>query len=327
MNKNKRYVFIPINVRLNEYEFYDDVITNRFFEYEKEPLALPINPRAYIDFDNIPPSLSNSKYCIVGFLEMSNKYWTEESNEILMFLQQELGIYSSDLDENINFSDVCSFSTFRKNINWLKNSQIKSTNKSSLFKFKNKKNDTNIILDTISSTFNTAIKLNDVSFTKKDFQPIFFNNDRYMKNSYVIQIYKDIENLYNHINDSFNNFIKKSSLKEEYKNIHFLDIEYDLFKHFTKIEDSIIFHDYFGLLNSNSDKFVADFLLSMIKQTDKSELKKIKNYITKKEIKDNMYLFYNILKYYNIQDEIIFEERKTKYLKLINDFRKRVSSI
>lgn len=31
MNKNKRYVFIPINVRLNEYEFYDDLITNRFF--------------------------------------------------------------------------------------------------------------------------------------------------------------------------------------------------------------------------------------------------------------------------------------------------------
>lgn len=62
----------------------------------------------------------------------------------------------------------------------------------------------------------------------------------------------------------------------------------------------------------------------MLKQTDKAELKKIKNYITKKEIKDNMYLFYNILKYYNIQDEIIFEERKTKYLKLINDFRERV---
>lgn len=40
-----------------------------------------------------------------------------------------------------------------------------------------------------------------------------------------------------------------------------------------------------------------------------------------------MYLFYNILKYYNIQDEIIFEERKTKYLKLINDFRERVSNI
>ena len=24
MNKNKRYVFIPINIRLNEYDFYDE---------------------------------------------------------------------------------------------------------------------------------------------------------------------------------------------------------------------------------------------------------------------------------------------------------------
>ena len=326
MSKSKRYIFIPVNKSIINYDLYGDIVTKNFFKYQNETYSLNIHDRMALELDDMF-TVSNSFYCFIGFITLNDMYWSSKSNELLMFLQQELGIYSSDLDENINFSDVCSFSTFRKNINWLKNSQIKSTNKSSLFKFKNKKNDTNIILDTISSTFNTAIKLNDVSFTKKDFQPIFFNNDRYMKNSYVIQIYKDIENLYNHINDSFNNFIKKSSLKEEYKNIHFLDIEYDLFKHFTKIEDSIIFHDYFGLLNSNSDKFVADFLLSMIKQTDKSELKKIKNYITKKEIKDNMYLFYNILKYYNIQDEIIFEERKTKYLKLINDFRERVSSI
>ena len=157
MNKNKRYIFIPTNEKIEHYKFYDDLIIKNFFKYQNKTYSLNIHDRMALELDDMF-TVSNSLYCFIGFITLNDMYWSSKSNELLMFLQQELGIYSSDLDENINFSDVCSFNTFRKNINWLNNSQIKSTNKSSLFKFKNKKNDTNIILDTISSTFNTAIK-------------------------------------------------------------------------------------------------------------------------------------------------------------------------
>ena len=328
MNKNKRYVFIPINVRLNEYEFYDDVITNRFFEYEKEPLALPINPRAYIDFDNIPPSLSNSKYCIVGFLEMSNKYWTEESNEILMFLQQNRLIFSSDITSDINFSSSRLFSTFQDCINWYKeklklNNKIK-TNLFSTLGNKLKKSNEEINLDRILSTFKTSVILEKTNFTKKDFQPIFFSNDVYMQQEYVINIYKDIDNLYEFILCNFNKFIQNSSLKKEYKTIHFLDIDYKFFENFSTLEDVIIFHDYFCLLNSSSEKFKADLILSMIKQNNLKELKKIKNYIQKKE---DDYILSVLIDAYYPDDQEIRKQFKNKYIKLINDFNERIANL
>ena len=329
MNKNKRYVFIPINVRLNEYEFYDDLITNRFFVYKNEQYN--IRPEGYIDFDHLFP-LSGELYCFIGYLEISNKYCTEKSNELLMFLQQQRLIFSSDIHSNINFSSSCLFSTFQESVFWLQNSfqndkKALFNNLLSVFSNNKPKNENNIILEHISSTFNQIVTLNNPIFSKNDFQPIFFSNDAYMKHEYVIQIYKNIDDLYHFINNNFNNFIKNSSLKEDYKNIHFLDIEYDLFKHFSDIEDIIIFHDYYGLLNSYSNKFVADFLLSMIKQTNIYELKKIKNYILKKEIKNDTYLLYNILKHYNVQDDIILKERKDKYINLIDNFHKKIETI
>lgn len=65
----------------------------------------------------------------------------------------------------------------------------------------------------------------------------------------------------------------------------------------------------------------------MIKQTNIYELKKIKNYILKKEIKNDTYLLYNILKHYNVQDDIIAKERKDKYINLIDNFHKKIETI
>ncbi len=169
--------------------------------------------------------------------------------------------------------------------------------------------------------------MENIIFTKKDFQPIFFSHEVYMKHEYVSMIYKDIDNLYLFVTNIFNNFIKKSSLKEEYKNTHFLDINYDLFQHFSKLEDAVIFYDYLCLLNSESYKFTADFILSMLKQTDQKELKKIKYYINNKEDESNIYLLHHILRHYRVEDKNILYERRNKYIELIDKFRERVSNI
>lgn len=111
MKNNTRYVFIPINERLNKYDFYDDLIKNRFFVYKNKQYN--IRPEGYIDFDHLFP-LSGELYCFIGYLEISNKYCTEKSNELLMFLQQQRLIFSSDIHSNINFSSSCLFSTFQE---------------------------------------------------------------------------------------------------------------------------------------------------------------------------------------------------------------------
>lgn len=324
---NKRYIFIPTNKKIKYCKFYDDLVSNNFYEYENETYNLNFHVYMSIPSEKLF-QMAQTLYCFVGFIEFDNKYWTTESNKLLMFLQQNRLIYNTGISEEKAFSFNCIPYIFKQDIVFLKNKFKKEKKFLDNFLPKRQKTQEELILDSILEALNESVNVENIIFTKKDFQPIFFSHEVYMKHEYVSMIYKDIDNLYLFITNSFNNFIKKSSLKEEYKNTHFLDINYDLFQHFSKLEDAVIFYDYLCLLNSESYKFTADFILSMIKQTDSEELKKIKHYITNKGNKDNVYyLLSQILLYYDVKENIIFNERKAKYLKLINNFNERTANL
>lgn len=327
MPETKRYIFIPTNEKIKHYKFYDDLISHNFYEYENENYNLDVRVYMSLPADKLF-QIARTLYCFIGFIEPDNKYWTNESNKLLMFLQQNRLIYNTGISTERDFSFNCRFAKFKNDIHWLKTKFKKEKKFLDHFLPKKEVTKEELILDSILDTLNESVDLKNIVFTKKDFQPIFFSHEVYMKHEYVSMIYKDIDNLYLFVTNSFNNFIKKSSLKEEYKNTHFLDINYDLFQHFSKLEDAVIFYDYLCLLNSESYKFISDFILSMIKQTDSEELKKIKHYITNKGNKDNVYyLLSQILLYYDVKDNIIFNERKAKYLKLINNFNERTANL
>ena len=327
MLSNKRYIFIPVDEKIEHYKFYDNLISQKIFEYKNETYYLNNH-----EFMSIPTNqlfnTSQSPYCFIGFLEFDNKYWTIQSNKLLMFLQQNRLIYNTGKNKDIIFRTNCKFSTFKNDIYWLKSKFKKEKKLLDYFLSKKQISKEELILDSILKALDESIDLDNIVFTKKDFQPIFFSHEVYMQHEYVSTIYKDIDNLYLFVTNSFNHFIKKSSLKKEYKDIHFFDINYDLFQHFSKLEDAVIFYDYLCLLNSESYKFIADFILSMLKQTDSEELKKIKLYIKNKNKKnEDRYLLSEILQYYRVEDEEILLQRRNKYLNLINDFNERTANL
>ena len=326
MPETKRYIFIPTNEKIKHYKFYNDLISNNFYEYENENYNLDVRVYMSLPEDKLF-QIARTLYCLVGFIEPDNKYWTNESNKLLMFLQQNRLIYNTGILEEKAFSFNCRFATFKNDICWLKNKFKKEKKFLDNFLPKRQKTQEELILDSILEALNESVNVENIIFTKKDFQPIFFSHEVYMKHEYVSMIYKDIDNLYLFVTNSFNNFIKKSSLKEEYKNTHFLDINYDLFKHFSKLEDAVIFYDYLCLLNSESYKFTADFILSMLKQTDKEELKRIKYYIDNKENESNIYLLHHILRHYRVEDKNILYERRNKYIELIDKFREKTLTL
>jgi len=326
MPKNKRYIFIPINEKIDGYKFYNDLITQTFFEYENETYNLNFHVYMSIPSEKLF-QMAQTLYCFVGFIEFDNKYWTTESNKLLMFLQQNRLIYNTGISEEKAFSFNCIPYIFKQDIVFLKNKFKKEKKFLDNFLPKKQKTQEELILDSILEALNESVNVENIIFTKKDFQPIFFSHEVYMKHEYVSMIYKDIDNLYLFVTNSFNNFIKKSSLKEEYKNTHFLDINYDLFQYFSKLEDAVIFYDYLCLLNSESYKFTADFILSMLKQTDQKELKKIKYYIDNKENESNIYLLHHILRHYRVEDKNILYERRNKYIELIDKFREKTLTL
>lgn len=323
---NKRYIFIPTNEKIKHYRFYDDLISNNFYEYENENYNLNFHVYMSIPSENLF-QMAQTLYCFVGFIEFDNKYWTTESNKLLMFLQQNRLIYNTGISEEKAFSFNCIPYIFKQDIVFLKNKFKKEKKLLDNFLPKKQKTQEELILDSILEALNESVNVENIIFTKKDFQPIFFSHEVYMKHEYVSMIYKDIDNLYLFVTNSFNNFIKKSSLKEEYKNTHFLDINYDLFQYFSKLEDAVIFYDYLCLLNSESYKFTADFILSMLKQTDQKELKKIKYYIDNKENESNIYLLHHILRHYRVEDKNILYERRNKYIELIDKFREKTLTL
>ena len=326
MPETKRYIFIPTNEKIKHYKFYNDLISNNFYEYENENYNLDVRVYMSLPEDKLF-QIARTLYCLVGFIEPDNKYWTNESNKLLMFLQQNRLIYNTGISTERDFSFNCRFATFKNDICWLKNKFKKEKKFLDNFLPKKQKTQEELILDSILEALNESVNVENIIFTKKDFQPIFFSHEVYMKHEYVSMIYKDIDNLYLFVTNSFNNFIKKSSLKEEYKNTHFLDINYDLFQYFSKLEDAVIFYDYLCLLNSESYKFTADFILSMLKQTDQEELKRIKYYIDNKENESNIYLLHHILRHYRVEDKNILYERRNKYIELIDKFREKTLTL
>lgn len=318
MKNNKRYIFLPFNKNYKEFSFYDDLQSKKLLLH-KNDIKNTYSGR-HPELDNDIFNLSNATYFFVGFLEMNEKYWTSNSNALLMFLQKESLVYSCDLLEDINFSSNCLFSTFKKNINTLNKQQNKKNN---LFSILNKTSQNHNLLSHILKGIEQPVFLKDKKFTKNDFQPIFFTNDTYLKHPYVKQIYNDTDNIYYFIKYNFELFIRQSSLKEEYKDVHFLDIEYDLAMHFSKLEDAIIFHDYFSILNSASYKFMTDLTLSMLKQVDTKEITKIKNYFNEKQKKHDNYLLYILMRTCNIDDDNIANQSKIKYIKLIENFKQK----
>lgn len=326
MSETKRYIFIPTNEKIKHYKFYNDLISNNFYEYENENYNLDFRVYMSLPTDKLF-HIAWTLYCFVGFIEPDNKYWTNESNKLLMFLQQNRLTYNTGISTERDFSFNCRFATFKNDICWLKNKFKKEKKFLDNFLPERQKTQEELILDSILEALNESVNVENIIFTKKDFQPIFFSHEVYMKHEYVSMIYKDIDNLYLFVTNSFNNFIKKSSLKEEYKNTHFLDINYDLFQHFSKLEDAVIFYDYLCLLNSESYKFTADFILSMLKQIDQEELKKIKYYIDNKENESNIYLLHHILRHYRVEDKNILYERRNKYIELIDKFREKTLTL
>lgn len=326
MPETKRYIFIPTNEKIKHYKFYNDLISNNFYEYKNENYNLDFRVYMSLPTDKLF-HIAWTLYCFVGFIEPDNKYWTNESNKLLMFLQQNRLIYNTGISTERDFSFNCRFATFKNDICWLKNKFKKEKFFLDHFLPKKQAKKEELILDSVLEALNESVNVENIIFTKKDFQPIFFSHEVYMKHEYVSMIYKDIDNLYLFVTNSFNNFIKKSSLKEEYKNTHFLDINYDLFKHFSKLEDAVIFYDYLCLLNSESYKFTADFILSMLKQTDQEELKRIKYYIDNKENESNIYLLHHILRHYRVEDKNILYERRNKYIELIDKFREKTLTL
>lgn len=306
MNQYNRYFLVLFEENPFTFKFFKPAKNVKFSKFLDLDLVIPIiqkNERISI------PLLTEGKYSLLGIID-NNTYFSSKSNLLMSYLQENKLIYSSNIMKSEIFTDSFVPTLLEKGL---------AEPYPKINSYLNHKFEQKFKPEFLSMSKNTNIS--DLNFTQHDFQPLLFAHDVYLRVPQVKDIFNDISDLYSFVIDNFNSFIKNSSINEDFKDIHYLDINYALYEHFTDIKDVIVLNDYIQLLNNSySYKYQTKFMKSMLDNKSQTEINKIKNFLIRKESENSLHTLSVLLGGLDRTNREKFNDKKQEYIETLKEY-------